>query len=178
MGAFEDKVRGVLSDTMNLPDDFLSMIPQYVAQNPVPLARTSGTRIASGTNASTVATTGTTFGTGADLLASPLTFTADGKTDYLLRVSAVGWSINAGTNWLYMHANLDGADAGLIAQEWSDTATGFHRLFVGGVLLKPSSGSHTVNARVRTGGAYTLTVTGGAGGVGASTPIFVSLEVA
>jgi len=33
--SFSKSVRSVLSDTMNLPAEFLSFLPQYVAQNPV-----------------------------------------------------------------------------------------------------------------------------------------------
>ena len=176
MSSFEDRVtsvvRGILSDSTQLPAEFVSSLPQVVAQNPVSVSPVGIIAYASKT--SSVSTTGITFGTGADILASPLSFSADGKSDYLVWVVGRDW-FNSGTNRNELHFNLDGSDAGFIAQSIFAVATNGLPLTVAGVLPKPSSGSHTINVRLVVN-AGTGTIDGGTGGAGASPPILVFLQ--
>ena len=136
-----------------------------------------GGRIAYGTRTSTVSTAGTTFGTGADLLSSALSFMADGSSDYLISVASSGWqnSTNATTQWLRI--NLDGADAGSIIGV-TNLAAGVQYALAGlGFLTKPTAGNHTLNVRLMVSGG-TGTVQGGTGGAGGNLPIIVTIEVA
>lgn len=132
--------------------------------------------LASGTKTSNVTSTGTTFGTGADLLAAALSFTADGTSNYLLRVYARAWTNSLTTAASQLNLNLDGVDKGQFASMQPSVANVAIPLSVGGVILVPTAGAHTVNARLSVSVASTATVVGGAGGAGVDLPIFVSVE--
>ena len=133
-----------------------------------------GGRLGSGSFASSVSTAGTTFAAGADLLPTAITFTATKGNSYIVTVSAEGWQ-NSGANQNALKLNLDGADGGTIAV-WNCTTAGFANTLLVRTIFTPSPGSHTVNARLFCG-AGTATVLAGPGGVGAGTPILVTLEV-
>lgn len=132
-----------------------------------------GSVIAQGTKTANVATTGTTFATGADVLAAPLSFTADGSSNYVVSVFATDWFCNA-AGVLTLSLNLDGADAGQIAVASPGTGNAAS-LGATTMLISPSAGTHTVNARliVSTG---TGTIEGGSGGAGAKRPILVAVQ--
>lgn len=137
----------------------------------------SGDRIAYGKNTGAVSTSGTTFATGADILASPLSFTADGVRDYILKVFGPRWyNASAAANSI-VEANLDGADAGRIGLFTSATAGAATPLSAAALLVAPAAGAHTINARLLVGGG-TATIQGGAGGLVTELPISVTLEVA
>ena len=173
--AFADQVRDVLSDTMNLPSEFLNFLPQFIAQNPVAAPRIAGQEVAFGSRNATVAATGTTFATGTDLLSAPLEFTATGQGSYILYVFAAGWSnTNIGTsNSLYL--NLDGASGGVFCQSSSTTANAIMGCTSASYISAPSQGRHSVNARLVVGSG-----TGSVFGASASgyLPILLSLRVA
>ena len=171
-----ESVQQILSDTTQLPAEFISYLPQIVAQNPVTTAKTSGVRLAYGTNTSNVSTTGTTFGTGADLLSTALEFTATGSNSYIVRVSARTWnnSLAVGTNQL--NINLDGADKGQFAS-WGGIANSGPQLDAAGLIITPSAGGHSVNVRLFVTSGTGI-VAGGVGGAGADVPILVTIEVA
>ena len=138
----------------------------------------SGARIAYGKATANVTTTGTTFAGGADLLASALNFNADGSSDYILKVSAVDASHSVSTAYWYLHANLDGADAGFFSQVQSPAANSGMPVAARALIVAPSAAAHTLNVRVRGGTAGTTTIVGGAGGANTAMPIVVTLEVA
>ena len=180
MSSFEDRVSGivqsVLSDSTQLPAEFVSALPQIVAQNPVPVAKTSGMRLASGNRTADVSTTGTTFAAGADLLSSALRFTATGSNNYIVRAHAWGWTNDTNAAENILRLNYDGADGGFMAGAHLEVAT--HYAPVTGVaLISPAAGSHSINVRL-TVSAGTGTVKGGTGGAGASLAIVVTVEVA
>jgi hypothetical protein len=176
---FTDKVHGVLSDPLTLPQPFLDYLIQYAAVNPTSTAPKSGARIAYGTRTTNAVTAGTTFGTGVDLLATPLTFTAAGSNSYIVRAYGTAWLNNgtAGTTANNLSINLDGADGGQFVSAVFPSA-GFGTGVSGsGLIVKPAAGSHTVNVRM-TVSAGTGTIVAGAGGAGANVPILVTLEIA
>lgn len=176
MASFDDRVNAalqqILSDPTQLPAEFVNTIPQIVAQNPVPVSPTG--IIAYSSTTSPVTTTGTTFGTGADVLPSPLSFSADGKSDYLLWIVCRDW-FNNGTNRNELHFNLDGSEAGYFTSSIFAVATNGLPLTAAGMLPKPSVGSHTLNLRLVVN-AGTGTLDAGAGGAGAQPPILMFLQ--
>lgn len=177
--AFRDDMRNVvlevLGDPLSWPLEMTSAIPQLVAQSPVAVPQIAGDVIASGTKTSTVTATGTTFATGTDVLATPLSFTAQGNNDYLLTVIGESWHNSAATNQQLFRINLDGADYGAFGLFNSPGAGYEAPLHASGVVVKPSTGGHTINARLITG-AGTATILAAAGGaVGGGTPILVTL---
>lgn len=158
-----------------LPPETLGFLQQFIASNPVSLAKSSGARLALVTRAAAVSTAGTTFATGADLLSSAITFTATGANTYILRVAAPWWG-NTAVAQNALRVNLDGADGGFISAG-NIAAAGGVLPCAGAFTLQPSVGSHSVNVRLTVGGG-TGTVQGGAGGAGVAGPIIVTLEVA
>lgn len=133
---------------------------------------------ASGTKTANVTTTGTTYGTGADLLASTISFTADGVSNYLIRAKAYYWSHTVAGTQMIAALNLDAAQSISIGTATCSTASGFVPFNFEGVLVTPSSGSHTVNIRVWGAAAGTVTVGAGTGtGLGGQTPILVAVAV-
>ena len=178
--SFDDQVTSIvqkiLSDSTQLPSEFISSLPQIVAQNPVSTAKTSGMRIASATTTSTVTTTGTTFAGGTDILGSALKFTASGSNSYIVRVSALAWQ-NSVINENFAKLNLDGADGGFMAAAHIEVA-GHLECLAGVAYITPAAGEHSVNVRVHSNAAGTLTVLGGAGGAASNLPIIVTIEVA
>lgn len=179
MSSFEDRVSGivqsVLSDSTQLPAEFVSALPQIVAQNPVPKPLVSGARIAYGIKTANVTTTGTTFAAGTDILATALKFSASGSNTYILRVHAPGWSNSAAGNLNIIRMNLDGADNGVMAYG-NAPAIDYNMDLSAAGAFTPSVGEHSVNARF-TVGAGTGTIQGGSGGAGLSLAIIVTLEV-
>src|SRR5690242_6406084 len=175
---FTGKVLDVLSDPMNLPPEFLDYMVQHQAVNGLSVSpQDRSTTIAHSPPVTTgLTTTGTTFGTGVDLLSTPLSFTASGGNSYLIHVVGPGIIQSTATQATLLNANLDGADAGRIG--------GFQPLVAGGVIpltvvgvITPASGNHTINVRMFVSGASTGTVQAGAGGVGNLAPLLVSLSV-
>lgn len=131
--------------------------------------------LAKGKKTSSASTTGTTFGTGVDLLASALSFTADGTSDYAVVVSADG-VLNTGTpNSNQFNINLDGSDVGIIGVFKTAAVQQEIPVCLRGVILAPSAGSHTVNVRFFVS-AGTGQVVGGAGGAATDQPILVTVE--
>ena len=177
-GGFSSKVLDVLSDPMNLPSEFLDYLVQHQAVNGIPTPiQSRTTTIASGTRTSNVSSSGTTFATGNDLLATSLAFTASGGNSYIVLVLSRGWnnSGTAGSASNELHFNLDGADAGRFAGSVFPAANQVTPLSVGGFLLTPAAGSHTLNVRLFVNSG-TGTIVGGAGGAGNDVPLFVSIS--
>jgi hypothetical protein len=103
--------------------------------------------VATGVITGNVTTTGTTFGTGTDVLASALTFVADGASNYLVTLYAIAWSEDS-SNSVLLHLNLDAVDAGLCTGA-SLPGAGFDMVgFASAYLPAPSAGTHTVNLRM------------------------------
>lgn len=134
-----------------------------------------GRYVAHGTRTSNVTTTGTTFGAGADLLASALSFTADGTSDYTVQVGgmAIKTSAAAGQQ-VILNLNLDSADGGLFFEPTEPTSN-YQFGLAAECVFTPSSGAHTVNVRMWSSAAGTALAYGGAGGAGVTVPILVSL---
>lgn len=146
-------------------------LARYTPASPAPSI------IAYGKNTNSVSTAGTTFGTGADLLAAALNFTADGVSDYIVRAFACDWRNDTLGDEARLHINLDGADAGLFANSRATVNTNdFKPLSSAGVILAPAAGAHTVNARLRANTGGTALVEAGAGGVGNVAPLLVTIE--
>lgn len=128
--------------------------------------------IVRGTKAASVASTGTTFAGGADVLAAALSFTADGTSTYRVILTAPSCNASAATGRISL--NLDGAEAGVMAYTASSTNTPCYAA----IPITPSVGAHTVNVRIYLSSAGTITLVGGSSGVGTSGPIEVRVELA
>jgi hypothetical protein len=122
--------------------------------------------------AASVPSSATTFAGGVDVLAAPLTFTADGTSTYRIVCTASGGSstVSAGRAVL----NLDGAEAGTMATITNNTTDPIY----GAITITPAAGSHTVNVRLYCTAAGTVTLLGGAGGAGVAAPIEVVVVLA
>lgn len=119
------------------------------------------------TTSSSPSTAGTTFGTGVDLFATAISFTADGTSDYLFFCSFTYQTNTGAGGQNATHINLDGADAGTVDLSTLTAAGNGYPYHVAGVLSAPSAAAHTFNLRFRVGGG-TGQVVAGAGGVGAN----------
>lgn len=173
---FADEVRAVLSDTLNLPAEFLNYVGvQFPAQNILPVAKTSGQRLAVATHSGNVSTTGLTFSTGTDVLSSPIEFTASGSNDYIVRMFGHNWSNSTAGDGCQLRVNIDGADGGGMGQSTSSTAGAFCPCVGVGYIVKPPTGKHSVNVRLVavTGGTATIQA-----GSGSPLQAVVTLEVA
>lgn len=126
--------------------------------------------VAHGSRTSSVTTTGTSYGTGADLLASAVTFTADGSSDYAVRFSCAAFSNPS--NPPSAALTLDGSQSSTMIDQLGSTQMAGD---VSCLISAPSAGTHSVNIRVWAGGATTLTVKGGAGGSSTDMPILVTV---
>jgi len=133
--------------------------------------------VARGTRAAVVSTVGTTFATGADVLAGDLAFTADGVSNYMLEVSARGWIANVVGQYVQMEVKLDGADYGSMALKVSEAAPLLAQtLEARAYIAAPASGAHTINARILvSGGGATGQIAAGAGGPLTDLPVLVTL---
>lgn len=132
----------------------------------------SGTRLAYGTKTSAVSTSGANFAGGSDLLASALNFTADGSSDYILRVHGQWASSSAGLSTVA--ANLDGSAAGSV----TTNTQGFNQFLAAAILIAaPAAGAHTVNARIYIASGGPIATVAGSGGTG-SAPTLVTIEKA
>lgn len=131
--------------------------------------------VAYGTYNSTRTTSGTTFATGIDLLASPLSFIADGLSDYLVSVAVSTWVNNVVGAINHMVLNLDGLDAGRIIEQTQPTASYLMQCHSETPILIPSFGPHTVNVRQYCS-AGSVTAYGSAGGVNTERPMLVKVE--
>lgn len=129
-----------------------------------------------GTKTSSVTSTGGSFATGQDVLDSALSVTFDGTSDYAVRVISPSWRNSTSGDGMAMHINLDGADAGIMAQAYSPGANKDENGSLVGVLVAPASGSHTVNVRISALVGGTAQINAGSGGAGAFLPIRVSVE--
>lgn len=144
----------------------------------IPLVAGGTTIVTRSTRTSSVSTTGTTFAGGADVLASALSFTADGISDYIATLSGyVGGTNGFGGN---IALNLDTADGGWV-HRWildsADTSAEFSGLNLRTIIVAPAAGAHTVNFRaVSASASGTFTVTGGAGGAATARPILATVE--
>lgn len=135
-----------------------------------------GTQVlVSGTKTSNVTTTGTTFATAASLLSSPLSFTADGTSSYLVRVNARAWFNSGAGNLNILYISLDSSQNATIATYSTPTANYESPLSVAGLLVTPSAGTHTINARFAVN-AGTGTIYGGSGGASNNAPIYLTLS--
>ena len=174
--SFSEAVRSVLVDTLNLPAEFLDYVGiQYPSQNVLAVAKTTGERLATGTTDSNVSTTGTTFGTGADVLGTALEFTVTGNNNYIVRMFGPNWSNSTAGDGCQLRVNLDGADAGGMGQYTSATAGALAPCVGIGFITRPATGSHSVNVRLVavTGGTATIQA-----GAGSPLQAIVTLEVA
>lgn len=131
--------------------------------------------IAYGKKTSSVTSSATTFAGGTDVLASALSFTADGTSDYLLVATSRGWNNATASTANILEINLDGADRGAMATGSFSLANAAQTIVALGVIATPAAGAHTVNARLYCSAATLATMVGGAGGVGADMPILVAL---
>lgn len=105
----------------------------------------------------TVSTTGTSFGAGVDLFGAAMSFTANGTSAYVLRISGTYW-FNSTTNALNLAINLDSTNGGVITQLTGFTGT--PQMTATWVYpFTPSAGTHTVNARLYTSSG-TSTISG------------------
>lgn len=173
--SFADAVRAVLADTQNLPADLLDFMLQHQAQNGLPVAKTSGQRIVSGTRGTNVSTAGLTFAAGADVLGTALEFSATGNNDYIVRMFAPNWSNSVAGDGCQLLVNLDGGSAGGMGL-YASTTAGAQAPCVGvGYITKPTTGEHSVNVRLVavTGGTATIQA-----GAGSPLQAIVTLEVA
>ena len=172
---FPDEVRSILSDTGNLPSDFLNFIVQWNVSNPVQgQPGTPFTLIGFKTNTSSVTTSGTTFGTGADLAATAISFTDAGSGTYMLSVRAPFWSSGVGSG-VVLRLNLDGADKGQFASSVPTQVTGGTESFSADGVFQVAPGNHTINARLVSLSGATATIGAGGGGPANDTPLFVGL---
>jgi|SRR5215831_345529 len=120
-------------------------------------------------NVATAAAAG--FANGADLLATALSFTADGATVYMVEfyVPAI---TNGGGNFTSFAINLDGAQLDQLVGPYglfnALPAYGRHR-------ITPAAGVHTLNVRMYSQGAFVSTALGGTGTGSGVAPIFVRL---
>ena len=173
--SFEEAVKAVLSDTLNLPAGFLDYVGiQYPAQNVLPVAKTSGQRLAVDTSTvSNVTATGTTFGTGTDVLATAIEFTATGNNNYIVRLFGNAFSNGTSGDGAQLRVNLDGADGGGMGETISAANSQWVPCVGVGYISRPSPGEHSVNVRLLavTGGTATMTAS-------STSPIIVTLEVA
>jgi hypothetical protein len=104
--------------------------------------------VVSGSQTADISTTATTYGTGADVLTSAISFTANGTSNYLVACVGPGWrnSLSGQSNTLSL--TLDGAQGVIMsfysaaAAQEPDPLAGFARL------AAPAAGVHTVNARL------------------------------
>jgi hypothetical protein len=116
--------------------------------------------VARGNFTSIITTTGTTFATGTDLLASALTFISDGASDYLVEMFTLDY-IQSAAGSVLVHLNLDGVDGGNTTAV-SMSAAGFAQAgWASSFIPSLAAGAHTVNLRIVVGG--------GTGTVNAST---------
>lgn len=99
--------------------------------------------LAYGTQGSTKSTTGTTFPTGVDLLASAISFTADGSSNYVVRVTVPSAQL------ANLRLNLDSASGDLMCFCPVTGSSGVGPVPVAGVaVISPAAGVHTVNVRL------------------------------
>lgn len=137
----------------------------------------AGSQVGKGTKTSNVSTSGTSFAAGADLLASAISFTADGSSDYIVKVYARQTQNSTAIAHNRLELNLDGSAAGVMYDAGFNSTNENFGVAAAIIISAPSAGSHTVNVRlwVSTG---TGTVVGGAGGSNVSSPILVTVEQA
>ena len=103
--------------------------------------------IASGTRTTDVSTTATTYGTGADVLAAPISFTANGTSSYLVMCVGPGWrnSLSGQSNTLCL--TIDGAQGAIMSFYSAAAAQEPDPLSGVALLVTPSAGTHTLNAK-------------------------------
>lgn len=153
--------------------------PSGLGMNPTYLASSAATAVSSNvsgtssighaTRTTSVSTSGTTYGTGADLLASAISFTADGTSDYAVTMSCPSFHV---TGAVAFALTIDGSQSSSIASPSSANTGGYT---VRGIISAPSAGTHTVNIRMWTS-ANTATATAGVGGSGTDGPILVTVD--
>lgn len=126
-----------------------------------------GGSVAHATRAADISTTGTSFGTGADLLASALSFTADGTSDYLYMCSIGKVYDTANSTVVHLSLNQDSTDVGEIGYvDCAGTVQVLVPATVSTVIAAPSAGAHTVNTRMWVDGGTGHAVGGTAGVAG------------
>lgn len=105
---------------------------------------------------SDVSTTGTSFGAGADALASALSFDADGTSDYLVEIACACIQAASGDTAV-LQVSLDGVVGATLSEVVSSAGSISAPLSGRAVIAAPSAGTHTVNGRLWvTGGTGTL----------------------
>lgn len=168
---------GTYGDATHVAQVTLDAKGRATAASSVAITASGGGVIAHGTETSNVTTTGDTYATGAKIFASDISFTADGTSTYMFELSALGWATAAAV-FIFCWMKLDGSQAGLMTQVFSNTSA-FSTPLVGRAILSGlSSGAHTVNAVVANqSGSTTLTVYGGAGGSTNVVPILGTIAV-
>ena len=171
----DSKISALADGSPAVAGDLL-VIARAGADKKLPVERL-GAVLAAAKRTSNVATTGTTFATGADVLASALSFTADGSADYLAEILAPAWQNSTASIANHLDVNLDGGQYGF-GVYWTNPAAGSAGqtyLRAGIVVPAPSAASHTLNLRLYcTGG--TSTIFGNVGGNNQNSPIYVSLR--
>jgi len=121
-------------------------------------------------NVATAAAAG--FANGADLLATALSFTADGATAYMVEFYVPSVTNGGAANYTGFSINLDGAQYGKFLPGYGAfNAINAH----GRQKIVPPAGMHTLNIRMYSEGAWTSTAYGGTGGSNNCNPIFVRL---
>lgn len=125
----------------------------------------------------TVTTTGTTYATGADVLSSALSFTADGASSYVVTVRASSWATDTAGHSARVSLNLDSAQGELMGEFYPGGMNYYVPLNASAVVVAPSAGTHTVNVKLWCGGSGTSKIVAGASGGTGGGPIWVSVEV-
>jgi len=121
-------------------------------------------------NVATAAAAG--FANGADLLATALSFTADGATAYMVEFYVPSVTNGGAANYTGFSINLDGAQYGKFLPGYG----AFNAINAyGRQKIVPSAGVHTLNIRMYSEGAWISTAYGGTGGSNNCNPIFVRL---
>lgn len=174
-----------LKNPMDLPPEFKGWLVKWLEVNPpqLPIKQMLGYNLlGSGefaayklVTAPITAVTATTYATGRKLLSVDLGFEADGASDYLVCVKAVGWTNNTvgGQNILYV--DLDGAQAGELTVGTINSASNFVPLNVEGTIQKPTKGTHTLNVVFYvSAGSGTISANNGAGAN--SMPLLVGVK--
>lgn len=108
-----------------------------------------------GTQGGNVSVTGSTFGTGTDLLTSALNFSAAGGSTYGVFLFGSNMSGQANATFT-MYLNLDGAQGAIMQQVGNALPLNAQVSIIGMATISPTAGAHTVNVRGTTSGG-TLT---------------------
>jgi hypothetical protein len=119
--------------------------------------------LVSGSRSTDLSTAAVSFGTGADVLASPLTFAADGTSSYAVFIFGPGQTNNfaGGGKQNELALVLDGAQSVFVSFIGTAATSQPISLAGMGIIATPALGNHTVNVRFWvSGGTGTLFASG------------------